>query len=71
LRVSTDAQKSALQRAALQQAGCTTLCTDAGLSDATVQRPALTRCLTALRPTRPPACAAPAGLGGVTRGARV
>jgi len=68
-RVSTDDQHTALQRAALQRAGCTTLCTDAGLADATVQRSALTRCLTALWPTQPPACTAPACLGGVTRGA--
>jgi len=46
-----------------------TICTDEGLSDATVPRPALTRCRTALRQARPPACAAPACLGGVTRGA--
>ena len=70
-RVSTDAQQTALQRAALQQAGCTTLVTDEGLSGATVQRPALTRCLTALQPMRPPACAAPACLGAVTHGACV
>jgi hypothetical protein len=71
MRVSTDAQKTALQRVALRQAGGTTIFTDAGLSGATVQRPALTRCLTALRPMRSPACAAPACLGGVTHGARV
>src|SRR5947208_12977720 len=71
MRVSTDDQHTVLQRAALKQAGCTTIFTDEGLSGATVERPALTRCLTALRPTRPPVCAAPACLGGVTRGACV
>ena len=49
-RVSTDDQNTALQRAALQRAGCTTIFTDEGLSGATVKRPALTRCLKALRP---------------------
>jgi DNA invertase Pin-like site-specific DNA recombinase len=49
-RVSTDDQNTALQRAALQRAGCTTIFTDEGLSGATVKRPALTRCLTALCP---------------------
>ena len=58
--VSSDDQNSALQRAALQRVGCMTICTDEGLADATVQRSALTRCLTALRSTWPPACAAPA-----------
>ena len=49
-RVSTDDQNTALQRAALQQPGCTTIFTDEVLSGATVKRPALTRCLKALRP---------------------
>jgi resolvase-like protein len=49
-RVSTDAQQTALQRAALKQAGCITIVTDEGLAGATVQRPALTRCLAARRP---------------------
>ena len=49
-RVSTDDQNTALQLAALKRAGCTTLFTDEGLSGATVKRPALTRCLKALRP---------------------
>lgn len=49
-RVSTDDQNTALQRAALQQAGCTTIYTDAGISGATVKRSALTRCLQALQP---------------------
>src|SRR5215510_3427092 len=38
-RVSTDAQSTALQRAVLPYAGCTTRCTDAGLAGATVPRP--------------------------------
>jgi hypothetical protein len=49
-RVSTDAQQTALQRAALKQAGCITTVTDEGLAGAMVQRPALTRCLAARRP---------------------
>jgi DNA invertase Pin-like site-specific DNA recombinase len=49
-RVSTDDQNTALQRAALKKAGCTTIFKDEGLSGATVKRPALTRCLKALRP---------------------
>jgi DNA invertase Pin-like site-specific DNA recombinase len=49
-RVSTDDQNTALQLAALKRVGYKTIFTDEGLSDATVQRPALTRCLTALRP---------------------
>jgi DNA invertase Pin-like site-specific DNA recombinase len=49
-RVSTDDQNPALQLAALQQAGCTTVCKDAGLSGTTTKRPALTRCLQALHP---------------------
>jgi Enterobacteriaceae phage serine recombinase len=49
-RVSTDDQNTALQLAALKRAGCTAIFTDEGLSGATVKRPALTRCLTALRP---------------------
>ena len=48
-RVSTDDQNTALQLAALQRAGCTTIFKDEGLSGATVKRPALTRCLKALR----------------------
>jgi DNA invertase Pin-like site-specific DNA recombinase len=47
-RVSTDDQNTALQRAALQRAGCMTIFTDKGLSGATGKRPALTRCLKAL-----------------------
>jgi hypothetical protein len=38
-RVSTDAQSTALQRAVLPYAGCTTRCMDAGLAGATVPRP--------------------------------
>ena len=49
-RVSTDEQNTALQLAALKRAGCTTIFTDEGLSGAMVTRPALTRCLKALRP---------------------
>lgn len=49
-RVSTDDQNPALQLAALQRVGCTTIFKDEGLSGATVTRPALTRCLKALRP---------------------
>jgi len=67
--VSTDDQHTALQRAVLQRAGCMTICMDEGLADATVPRSALTRCFAALRSTWPPVCAAPACLGGVTRGA--
>ena len=49
-RVSTDDQNPALQLAALQKAGCTSVFKDEGLSGATVKRPALARCLKALRP---------------------
>jgi DNA invertase Pin-like site-specific DNA recombinase len=49
-RVSTDDQHTALQHAALKKAGCTTICTDEGLSGVTTKRPVLTRCLKALRP---------------------
>jgi DNA invertase Pin-like site-specific DNA recombinase len=49
-RVSTDDQTPALQLAALKRAGCKTLFKDAGLSGATTKRPALSRCLKALRP---------------------
>ena len=49
-RVSPDDQNPALQLAALKKAGCTTLFKDEGVSGATVKRPALTRCLKALRP---------------------
>jgi DNA invertase Pin-like site-specific DNA recombinase len=44
-RVSTDDQTTALQRAALTKAGCTTIFKDEGLSGATTKRPALLRCL--------------------------
>src|SRR5262249_60740292 len=40
----------ALQLAALQKAGCKTVFQDEGLSGVTTKRPALTRCLKALRP---------------------
>ena len=49
-RVSTDDQNPALQLAALQHAGCTTVFKDAGLSGTTTKRPALTRCLKTLHP---------------------
>jgi len=49
-RVSTDDQNPALQLSALKKTGCTTIFKDEGLSGATVKRPALTRCLKALRP---------------------
>ena len=49
-RVSTDDQNPALQLAALKKAGCKTVFKDEGLSGATTKRPALTRCLKALRP---------------------
>ena len=49
-RVSTDEQNPALQLAALKKAGCKTVFKDEGLSGATTKRPALTRCLKALRP---------------------
>jgi len=43
-RLSTDDQTTALQRAALTKAGCTTNFTDEGVSGATAKRPALLRC---------------------------
>ena len=49
-RVSTDDQNPALQLAALKKAGCRTVFKDEGLSGATTKRPALARCLKALRP---------------------
>jgi DNA invertase Pin-like site-specific DNA recombinase len=49
-RVSMDDQNPALQLAALQKAGCKTVFKDEGLSGVTTKRPALTRCLKALRP---------------------
>src|SRR5262249_18079137 len=49
-RVSTDDQNPALQLAALQKAGCTSVFKDEGISGATTKRPALTRCLKTLRP---------------------
>ena len=48
-RVSTDDQSAALQLAALKRAGCKTLFKDEGLSGATTKRPALLRCLKAMR----------------------
>jgi DNA invertase Pin-like site-specific DNA recombinase len=49
-RVSTDDQTPALQLAALNKAGCKTIFKDEGLSGATVNRPALRRCLKKLEP---------------------
>ena len=49
-RVSTDDQKPALQLDALKKAGSKTIFKDEGLSDATVKRPALRRCLKKLEP---------------------
>jgi DNA invertase Pin-like site-specific DNA recombinase len=49
-RVSTDDQNTALQLAALKKAGCKQVFQDEGLSGATTKRPALIRCLKALRP---------------------
>ena len=48
-RVSADDQKADMQRAALKKAGCKKIFTDDGLSGDTVKRPALLRCLKALK----------------------
>jgi DNA invertase Pin-like site-specific DNA recombinase len=48
VRVSTNDQNTALQRAALKKAGGTTIVPDEGMSGATVKCPALTRCLKVL-----------------------
>ena len=48
-RVSTDDQNTALQLAALKRSGCKTIYKDEGLSGATAKRPALIRCLKALK----------------------
>ena len=48
-RVSTDDQNADLQKAALRKAGCEKIFTDDGLSGATTKRPALLRCLKALK----------------------
>jgi DNA invertase Pin-like site-specific DNA recombinase len=48
-RVSTEDQNSDMQMKALQQAGCKKIFKDEGLSGATTKRPALLRCLKALR----------------------
>ena len=48
-RVSTDDQSTALQFAALKRAGCKTLFKDEDKSGATTKRPALLRCLKALK----------------------
>jgi DNA invertase Pin-like site-specific DNA recombinase len=44
-RVSTDDQKADMQRAAVKKAGCAKIFTDDGLSGATINRPALRRCI--------------------------
>ena len=48
-RTSTDDQTTALQLAALQQAGCRTIHEDKGVSGTISKRPALSRCLAALK----------------------
>jgi DNA invertase Pin-like site-specific DNA recombinase len=48
-RVSTDDQNADLQHAALKKAGARKIYTDDGLSGATTKRPALLRCLKALK----------------------
>src|SRR5664279_2989885 len=48
-RVSTDDQNPSLQLAALMRAGCKSVFKDEGLSGATINRPALARCLKTLR----------------------
>jgi DNA invertase Pin-like site-specific DNA recombinase len=48
-RTSTDDQTTALQLAALRQAGCHPIHEDKGVSGAHSQRPALSRCLAALQ----------------------
>ena len=44
-RVSTDDQKAEMQHAALKKDHCKKIFTDHGLSGATINRPALRRCL--------------------------
>jgi DNA invertase Pin-like site-specific DNA recombinase len=48
-RTSTDEQTTALQRAALERAGCEKIFEDKGISGTVRKRPALTRCLSALQ----------------------
>jgi DNA invertase Pin-like site-specific DNA recombinase len=48
-RVSTDDQKADLQQAALKKDGCKKIFTDDGISGATTKRPALLRCIKALK----------------------
>jgi DNA invertase Pin-like site-specific DNA recombinase len=48
-RVSTDDQSSDLQLTALKRAGCKKIFQDEGISGATTKRPALLRCLKALK----------------------
>jgi DNA invertase Pin-like site-specific DNA recombinase len=48
-RTSTDDQTTALQLAALKRARCSHIYEDKGLTGVTANRPALSRCLNALR----------------------
>jgi DNA invertase Pin-like site-specific DNA recombinase len=48
-RTSTDEQTTALQRAALERAGCEKIHEDKGISGTVRKRPALARCLAALQ----------------------
>jgi DNA invertase Pin-like site-specific DNA recombinase len=48
-RVSTDDQKADLQQAALKKSGCKKVFTDDGISGATTKRPALLRCIKAMK----------------------
>jgi DNA invertase Pin-like site-specific DNA recombinase len=48
-RVSTDDQNANMQLASLQKAGCGRIYKDEGISGATTKRPALQRCLRALK----------------------
>jgi DNA invertase Pin-like site-specific DNA recombinase len=48
-RTSTDDQTTALQRAALERAGCAKIHEDKGISGTVRKRPALARCLAALQ----------------------
>jgi DNA invertase Pin-like site-specific DNA recombinase len=48
-RVSTEDQNTDMQMKAVQRAGCKKIFRDEGLSGATTKRPALLRCLKALR----------------------
>jgi DNA invertase Pin-like site-specific DNA recombinase len=48
-RVSTDDQKADLKHAALKKAGCQKVFADDGISGATTKRPALLRCIKAMK----------------------